>query len=155
MTRCFSTLLRERAGNVTIELALVAPILGVMLIGLIDVSTAYSAKLRLEQVAQRTIEKVMQRSFLTTQVPALKAEAEAAAGPGSTATVTYWLECDSVVQTPLVTKYTVGCPLGQQYSRYVDVQITQAYTPIILSSTVGTGMNGNIMLTAKAGIRIQ
>jgi Flp pilus assembly protein TadG len=89
-----SLLLRERAGNVTIELALLAPLLGAMLIGLIDISTAFSDKLRLEQVAQRTIEKVMQNSFLVSQAPTLKAEAEAEAGAGAVATVSWWLECD-------------------------------------------------------------
>ena len=154
MMKRFSSLGRESAGNVTIELALLAPILSAMLIGLIDVATAYSAKLRLEQVAQRTIEKVMQNSFLPSQSAALKTEAEAAAGAGSTATVTYWLECNAVKMTG-ASAYTTACPDGQQYVRYVQIAITKNYTPIILSSTVGTGMNGNIALTGTAGIRIQ
>ncbi len=150
-----SSLWRESAGNVTIELALLAPILAAMLIGLIDLSTAYSDKLRLEQVAQRTIEKVMQNSFLTSQVATLETEAEAAAGAGSNATVTYWLECNAVVQTPMATAYTVGCPEGQQYGRYVQIEIDKDYTPLILSSWGGANMNGNITLTGVAGIRIQ
>ena len=155
MMKRFSSLWRESSGNVTIELALLAPILGAMLIGLIDLSTAYSDKLRLEQVAQRTVEKVMQNSFLVSQVATLEAEAEAAAGVGSDATVTYWLECDAVIQTPMATAYTVGCPEGQQYGRYVQIEITKDYTPMILSSWGGSNMNGNIELTGMAGIRIQ
>ena len=79
MMKRLSSLARESAGSVIVELALIAPILATMLIGLVDLSTAYSDKLRLEQVAQRTIEKVMQESFKVADAPTLKAEAEAAA----------------------------------------------------------------------------
>jgi Flp pilus assembly protein TadG len=154
MMRFLSQMLRDRAGNVTIELALLAPILGAMLIGLIDISTAYSDKLRLEQVAQRTVERVMQKSFVVADVSTLETEAEAASGAGSNATVTYWLECNAAKMTG-ASAYTTGCATGEQYARYVQVEITKDYTPMILSSTVGTGMNGNITLTGKAGIRIQ
>jgi Flp pilus assembly protein TadG len=150
-----SLLLRERAGNVTIELALLAPLLGAMLIGLIDISTAFSDKLRLEQVAQRTIEKVMQNSFLVSQAPTLKAEAEAEAGAGAVATVSWWLECDGEIQTPVVTAYTLGCPEGEQYGRYVQISITRDYTPLILSTLAGSNMDDDITLTGVAGIRIQ
>jgi Flp pilus assembly protein TadG len=154
MMKHFSSLLRQHDGNVTIELALLAPILGAMLIGLIDLSTAYSDKLRLEQAAQRTVEKVMQNSFLVSQAATLKAEAEATAGSGSTATVTYWLECNEVKQTG-ASAYTTSCPDGQQYARYVQVSITKNYTPLILSSFSGADMDGNVALTGVAGIRIQ
>ena len=48
MMRRVSSLLRDGAGNVTIELALLAPILATMFIGLVDLSNAFSDKLRLE-----------------------------------------------------------------------------------------------------------
>jgi Flp pilus assembly protein TadG len=150
-----SLLLRERAGNVTIELALLAPLLGAMLIGLIDISTAFSDKLRLEQVAQRTIEKVMQNSFLVSQAPTHNPEAEAEAGAGAVATVSGWLECDGEIQTPVVTAYTLGCPEGEQYGRYVQISITRDYTPLILSTLAGSNMDDDITLTGVAGIRIQ
>ena len=144
--RRLSSLLRERAGTVTIELALLAPILAAMLIGLIDLSTAYSNKLRLEQVAQRTIEKVMQNSFKASEAVTLKAEAEAEAGSGSIATVTYWLECNEVKQTG-ASAYTSACPDGQQYGRYVQVEISKPYAALIASTSW--------TLIGKAGIRIQ
>ena len=146
MMKRLSFLLRERAGTVTIELALLAPILAAMLIGLIDISTAYSNKLRLEQVAQRSIEKIMQQSFTTTQAAAIKTEAEAAAGAGSTATVTWWIECDAVKQTG-ASAYTLGCGDGQQVGRYVQVQIAKPYSALIASTSW--------TLIGKSGIRIQ
>lgn len=146
MMKRFPSLLRDGAGNVTIELALLAPILAAMLIGLVDLSNAFSDKLKLEQIAQRSIERVMQNSFTTTQAATLKAEAEAAAGSGSTATVSWWLECNAVKQTA-ANAYTGGCPDGQQYARYVQLEITKSY-PAMIASTSWT-------LKGKAGIRIQ
>jgi Flp pilus assembly protein TadG len=146
MMKRFSSLLRNGAGNVTIELALLAPILAAMLIGLVDLSNAFSDKLRLEQIAQRSIERVMQKSFKVADVADLETEAEAAAGTGSNATVTYWLECNAVKMTGS-SAYTNGCADGEQYARYVQIEITKSY-PAMIASTSWT-------LTGKAGIRIQ
>ena len=49
---------RDERGASIIELALVAPVLASMLVGMVDLSRAYSYKLKLEQAAQRAIEKV-------------------------------------------------------------------------------------------------
>jgi Flp pilus assembly protein TadG len=148
------SLARENGGAVTIELALLAPILAAMLIGLIDISTAYSDKLRLEQAAQRTVERVMQNSFTTTQEAVLEAEAAATAGAGATADLTYWLECNGArMNGP--SAYTNGCAAGQSYARYVQIEIEKDYTPLILSTWGGANMGGDIELSGVAGIRIQ
>jgi Flp pilus assembly protein TadG len=153
MKRLF-TLVHDRAGTVTVELALLAPILAALLIGLVDIGDAYSDKLRLEQVAQRSIEKVMQNSFKVADVATLESEAEAAAGTGANATVTYWLECDETVKTG-ANAYSSGCAEGEQYGRYVQIEITRTYTPIIVSILGGSKMTGNFTLSGVAGIRIQ
>ena len=146
MMRRISILLRDRAGNVTIELALLAPILAGMFIGLVDLSNAFSDKLRLEQIAQRSIERVMQKGFKVADVAVLKSEAEAAAGTGSNATVTYWLECNDVKMTG-ASAYTAGCADGDKYARYVEVGITKSYAAMIAPTSW--------TLVGKAGIRIQ
>ena len=149
MMKRLSSLLRESAGTVTIELAMMAPILAAMLIGLLDLGNAYSKKLRLEQVAQRTIEKVMQNSFKVADAPTLKTEAETDAGAGATATVTYWLECDGVPETgsTAAVAFASECADGEQYSRHVQVSITKPHTALIMSRTWN--------LVGVAGIRIQ
>jgi len=149
MMKRLSSMLRDSAGAVTIELAMVAPILAAMLIGLIDISHAYSSKLRLEQVAQRTIERVMQNSFKVADAATLKTEAEAAAGTGAVATVTYWLECNGTPatgETPAIA-YASQCSEGQQYSRHVQVSIAKTHTALIWSRTWS--------ITGVAGIRVQ
>src|SRR3954468_21286617 len=55
MIRLFSN---ER-GAAVIEMAMVAPVLALGVIGIVDISNAYSRKLALEQGTQRAIEKIM------------------------------------------------------------------------------------------------
>lgn len=153
MIRSFTSLLRDRRGAVTIELAVAAPIFAAMLIGLIDISTAYSDKLRLEQVAQRTIEKVQQNGFKTSDETTLETEAQTAAGTGSTADLTFWLECDGVKQTG-GGAYAAGCNNGQQLARYVQVDIEKVYSPLISARFAGSSGSGTFTLHGKAGIRI-
>jgi Flp pilus assembly protein TadG len=145
---------QDEAGTATIELALLVPILAAMLIGLIDLSTAYSDKLKLEQVAHRAIEKVQQTGFTVSKKAALEAEAVAAAGTGATATLTYWLECNGTAMTGS-SAYTNGCSSGQSYARYVEIDVQKTYTPIIMSRFAGANANGTFTLHGEAGIRIQ
>ena len=63
---CFKRLSQDEGGASIIELALVAPILATLLIGMVDLSRAYSRKLMLEQAAQRAIEKIQQYQSTTS-----------------------------------------------------------------------------------------
>lgn len=152
MMKRFASITGDNRGAITVELALAAPILAALLIGLIDISTLYSDKLRLEQVAQRTIEKVQQTTFKTSDETTLETEAEAAAGSGSDADVTYWLECNGVVQTGS-SAYTGTCPNGQTIARYMQIDITKNYSTIILAQFAGAGSGGTYTLHGKAGLR--
>ena len=150
----FSSFVRDSRGAATIELALVAPILAAMLLGLVDLSGAYSDKLRLEQVAQRIVEKVQQGTFTTGMENALEDEAVAAAGAGSSADLTWWLECNGVRMTGS-SAYTAGCANGQYYARYVQMDVQKPYTPYIMARFAGSNSDGTFTLHGIAGIRIQ
>ncbi len=150
MTRLFSLRKNDR-GTVTIELALIAPILATMLIGLVDIGTAFSHKLRLEQIANRAIEKVQQDGFDATWEATLEAEAAAAAGPGATADLTYWLECNGA----RVGTYTAGCAAGVPIARYVQVEVVRSHTPIIAANFTGSNADGTMTVRGIAGIRTQ
>ena len=73
---------KDDRGAAIMELALVAPIIASLLIGMVDLSRAYSYKLKLEQSAQRAIEKVQQYQTTTSTYGTLQAEA-AAEFPGA------------------------------------------------------------------------
>ena len=95
------SLARDESGASIIEMAMVLPVLSGLLIGMIDISRAYAAKLSLEQAAYRAIEKVQQYNTTASTYSTLKSEAAAAANASgfsgvtdSDVTIDYWLECN-------------------------------------------------------------
>ena len=137
-----------------VELALAAPILASMVIGLVDISMSYSEKMRLEQVAQRTIERVQVTQFKTSMETTFETEAQTEAGTGSSADLIFWLECNGTKMTG-ASAYTTGCTAGQTIARYVQVDVQKNFSPIMLSRFMNANANGSITLHGVAGVRIQ
>ena len=145
-------LVRDERGASIIEMALAAPLLATFLIGMVDLSRAYSMKLQVDQAAQRTIEYVQRNGFAPGQEPTLKAEAEISIDP-ATATVTASLECTSGSATT-TKSYTSSCSTGESFARYVKVEITKTYTPLF-KIRWGGNANGTYTIHGKAGVRVQ
>lgn len=159
MRRTFN-LIRDDRGTSLIEMALLVPFLTSMVIGMIDVSRGYSAKLQLEQAAQRAIEKAMNNEKDTTMYQTLRAEAASAAEVEASAVqVRYWLECNGVSQntnpSTMDADYEKKCDNGVAYARYVSVQITKAYEPMFRVKMLGSNADGTFTLVGKSGIRVQ
>jgi Flp pilus assembly protein TadG len=160
VTRFLATLARDCRGASIIELALVAPFMATLLIGMVDISRGYSAKVQLTQAAQRSIEKAMQGEKNTDLYDTLQAEGASAASVATSAvTVKYWLECNGVSQytsaATMTADYDKVCPAGQTYARYVTIDITKAYSPMFSTKWAGANSDGSYTLHGKAGIRVQ
>lgn len=164
----FRELRESEQGTSLIEMALVAPFLAALLVGMIDISKAYSDKLMLEQAAQRTIERVQQQRSVSSDYSSLKVEAATAAGVQASQNnpvVRQWLECTPTDGNGTVTGAPVSqgnnslgnqCPSDTDLpARYVTITIQKAFTPIMRSRYLGTNANGTYTLTGQAGIRIQ
>lgn len=159
MIRFFRFLARDERGASVIEMALVTPLLGSLLVGMVDISRAYSAKLQLEQSAYRAIEKVQGYQTTESTYATLKTEAgNAARAAGFTAvadndvTIDYWLECNGTRQTD----YDTTCPNGQTYARWITIDIPATFTPMFSSRRwPGANANGTFTLHGKAGLRTQ
>jgi Flp pilus assembly protein TadG len=146
-------LARDDRGASIVELALVAPVMASLLIGMVDLSRAYSHKLKLEQAAQRAIEKVQQYQTTTSTYGTLQTEAAAAAGvPTGNVTIDFWLECDGT----RAGNYDSVCTNGQTYGRWVSVEINGTFSPMFRSRRwPGANTDGTFTLTGKAGMRTQ
>jgi Flp pilus assembly pilin Flp len=148
---------RDERGVATIELALFAPILASMIIGVVDMSNAYSRKLACEQAAQRAIEKVMQTTGEETPAQTIIDEAADQANipddeKADKITVSYRLECDQVQ----VDDYDAECTSGQIESRYIEVEVSDVYQPMFpLHFGTYDGAAGGYPVSAKAGMRTQ
>lgn len=158
------SLARDERGASLIELALAAPIFAAMLIGVIDLSRAYSMKLVIEQVAQRTIERVENQSSVATSSYNTMLNAEATSGmtaagysTGNTYTPDSWAECstDGITWTRTAS-FTTDCPTGQTQARYASIKIQRSYAPLFKSRAwPGADSSGNITLTGFAQVRMQ
>ena len=146
-------LLTCERGNSVVELALAAPFIAALLIGMVDISRGVSAKLKVVQAAQRTVEKVQRTGFQFSDIGPLQTETQTAAGPGATATVTAWLECGTST-TRLA--WTGSCSSGQAYSRHMDVTVNKPFTPLFGSRFYpGANSNGTFTVRARGGVRVQ
>jgi Flp pilus assembly protein TadG len=163
MTRMWNKIARDERGASVIELALVAPFLATLTIGMVDISRAYSDKLFLEQAAQRSVERAMQgmQGDNSTDIfEGLQAEAAATAGvPEDDVTVRYWLECNGVDQNTspatMADDYEKVCGNNQYYSRHMSVSIEKPYTPMFATKWLGANADGTFTLVGEAGLRVQ
>ncbi|MCY7339576.1 MAG: pilus assembly protein [Sphingomonas bacterium] len=155
MTRLFRrilTLRHDKRGAAAIELALIAPILATMVVGVVDLSRGYSMKLQLEQAAQRAIEKVMNGQANTSTAAALKTEAATVAGVAESAVaVDFWLECNGT----RAGDYNTVCTPGQTYARFMSVAITKTFTPMFAKKWAGANTDGTYTIVGRTGVRIQ
>lgn len=157
MTRRQGDLRRDERGAAVVELALAAPFFAALLIGIIDLSRAYSMKYKFEQAAQRAVEKIEQTHSVQTDYSSFATEASTAASDagytGSTASADYWLECNGVRQSAGTTACGTS---GATYSRYVTITVSNTYVPLFSSRAwPGANAQGNIPISGTAGIRVQ
>jgi Flp pilus assembly protein TadG len=161
MMRLLKLLRTDQRGASIVELGLVAPIFGGLLVGMTDISRAYSMKLRLEQAAQRAIETVQQQARSGNNYSALTTEASSAATAagysGSTVTVAYKLECNGTTNTSTTgAAINASCSSGETYARYVTVTISNSYTPMFTASYFPNhNSNGTVTVSGYAGLRVQ
>lgn len=174
--------MKSERGAAVIELALAAPVLAVMTIGMVDLSNAYSRKLALEQGAQRAVEKIMQTTEEDTVENTLVNEVKCQVN-GSTTTsgvttcntsatqtisVTWKRECTNGSGTrsnapgsPYATSADFdldanSCPAGTtREADYIEVAVTDKYTPMFPIRFAGFNGDGTYHFSATAGVRTQ
>lgn len=152
---------RDCSGAAIVELALAAPILATMVIGISDISIVFGKKLQLEQAAQRAIEKVAQTTGEDTPEDTIKKEAvcqfngtnddgtcKTSPISNSNVSVTYVLKCDDVVTT-----YTTDCAGGETELRYITTTVTYNYAPMF-PVHIGVNADGTYHLSGTAGVRV-
>jgi Flp pilus assembly protein TadG len=145
-------------GASVVELALVAPFFAAMVIGMSDLASAYSMKLRLEQASQRAIERLQYIKGPADPANKTTIETEAAdaatdAGyEDATVAVTYTNYCNGSATT----NYTDSCTGTQTQMKYVSVTLTGKYTPLFTNSYFPNhNADGTVTVTGRAGVRVQ
>jgi len=162
---------RNDRGAVVIELALIAPIFVLFVVGVVDMSNAYTRKLQLEQAAQRAIEKIQQTTQNKTIENTLKDEVVCqvngtdssgnciTTSPITTGdvSVAYRLECtnaDGTVEVQTDIDSATDCTSSQKQAQYLSVSVTDKYAPLF-PIHFGTASDGTYHLAATAGMRTE
>jgi Flp pilus assembly protein TadG len=168
------TLLHNERGAAVIEMAMVAPVLALMTVGIVDMSNAYSRKLALEQGAQRAIEKIMNTTETATVEATLASEVQCQvngsttsggvttcnSSPTQTITVTWRLDCttggttttQSTTSSATYDGYVTAC--AGTKAGYVSVTVTDKYTPLFpLHFAAFNSGDSTYHLSATAGVR--
>lgn len=162
-------------GAVIIELAIVAPMLALMTIGVIDLSNAFSRKLALEQGAHRAIEKIMQttdydsvENTLTSeaicQVNGTNPDGTCKTTPinASNVTVSWRLECtdsggamtaQTTTSAAAFDLFVCGTGTAKE-ARYIQIALTDNYQSMFPVQFGGDGAGG-YPISATAGMRTQ
>ena len=171
---------RDQRGAAVIELALVAPIFALMMIGIVDMSNAFSRKLALEQAAQRAIEKIMQTTETSTVEDTLTTEAicqfngtnddgtcKTSPITSNNVTVKWRRECtdaSGALTAAPGSPYTTSadfdlsanaCPSGTaKEADYIQVQVADKYVPMFpIHFADYNSTDGAYDLSATAGVR--
>jgi Flp pilus assembly protein TadG len=170
-------LLASTRGAAVVEMALVAPVLALGVIGIVDISNAYSKKLALEQGAQRAIEKIMNTTETSTVEATLANEAVCQVNGTTTSggvttcnstpittsnvTVTWRLDCtsggattsQSTTSSSTYDGYVQNCTTsGGTKTGYVAVTVNDTYSPLFPIHFAG--FNGSAYpISATAGTR--
>jgi Flp pilus assembly protein TadG len=167
-------LLGNDGGAAVIEMALIAPVLALGVIGIVDVSNAYSRKLALEQGVQRAVEKIMDTTENSTVESTLANEVQCQVNGSTTSggvttcttsstqaiTVTWRLDCTVGGTTTSQTTTTsatydgwVTACAGTK-AGYVQVAVTDKYSPLFpIHFAAFNTSDSTYHLAATAGVR--
>lgn len=167
----------DQRGVAVIELALIAPVFMLVVVGVVDISNAFSNKLALEQGAQRAIEKIMQtteddtvegtlKSEAVCQVNGINADGTCKTSPITTSnvTVTWRLECVNTTSRAIASTRTstdpaafdaLTCGATEKEARYIEVRVTNRYTPMFPIHFAAINSDRTYHLSATAGMRTQ
>ena len=148
---------RDERGASLIEFGFLAPVLALMVGGIIDLSQGIAARFALQQAVNRSLEIVQARppeaaaNQSTVDYSYITAEAAAAAGVANAephVKLTKWLQCTD--PAGVVTKPTgsaATCPTGSETSRYIKITIQKAF--------VGHFYLDTVQMSASGAMRIQ
>ena len=130
---------RDQRGTAIIELALVAPILAVLIMGAVDVGGAFSRRLALEQGAQRAVEKVhaddRARQCARRLLPT-RSRCRRNVDDGSRCTVTFPRYCNDRLMADAERDEETGlaegepCEDGETEAHYIMVDVADEYEPV-------------------------
>ena len=152
---------RSESGNAAVEFALLAPLLGIVLVGLGDLGIAVNIATKLDSAARAGAVYAM---YYPNDTNGVKLAAQGATNDGSlslkSGTPALFCTCGSSAYTggvgsaganPQVDCTTGTCTSPKVKNFYVTVGVTQTFTPTLTYA----GFFGSLALTGTATVQVQ
>ena len=140
----------DERGVSVVELGLVAPVLALMIAGIIDLSQGLAQRFAMQQAVNRSLELVLavpppgdpdeadvDYSYVADEVAAV---AEVSADQ---VTLDRWLQCNET----RMEEYTASCAEGEDTARYLSLSVEKPFH--------GNFLVGDMDIVARGAIRIQ
>ena len=147
MRRLLLSLKSDERGVSAVEFGFLIPILGTLILGIIDLSTGLQHRMTMQQAVNRSLEIVQANRIAvgagrtTPDYDFLRQEVATAANvPVANVTLNQWRECNGTKRDP----YEESCDDGVDMARYLELVVTKDFRgkmylkPIVLraASTV-------------------
>ncbi|HEX8579140.1 MAG TPA: TadE/TadG family type IV pilus assembly protein [Allosphingosinicella sp.] len=150
MPRLLRPMLRDERGVSAVEFAFLAPVLSVLIVGMIDFSSAISQRFTLQQAVNRSLEMIQANRAPvganggSPDYTFLKQEVASAANiPLGNVTMEQWLECNGAKQG----SFTGTCPDNNDTARYLQLKATKEFR--------GKMYLKSFTLAATSAVRVQ
>jgi len=153
------TLVRDQKGASAVELGLIAPFLGFLVLGITDLGQGLAAQFELRQAAHRAVEMISVKPPTAdggtgvVDYEYLRTEAANAAGVDvEDVTLTKWLQCDGEEAG----SYDDECDSDQETARYISIEIESSYELNFPTGPLAQADgSSSIPISAQASVRIQ
>lgn len=141
-------LLRDRTGSIVVETAIVAPVLVVLGLGAFDLSRMIARQSELQAGSTDAEGIVLAVSTgQATNVSTIKSVLQNSLNlPSNKVTVTKIYRCNSETSTSTV---STGCASNNVLTTYVQVTLTDSYTPMWTNFGIGSTFNYNAVKTVQ------
>ena len=156
----------DERGTAIVELAMIAPVLALLTVGIVDLSRGVTRRMELSEAVHRTLEKAAAQNFkfsvkatgevtMDYEAALIDDVVEGAGGEAQGVTeddvqILTWLECDGEEQAASVTI----CPIEETTARYLQIRVDSSFNPSF-GTVVSPGTDGTFPLWAEAAVRIQ
>ncbi len=143
----------DRRGVAVVEMAFVAPIFAMLILGATDLANGFAKRVALEQAANRVIQlSQIARPEDDQDIEHLKSEAVAASGAKpEDVKVEVYLMCNRQKKTD----YNSTCSAGQVSERHVSVEIKMVYKPVFHFISRNWSTAQGVVVKGAADTRIQ
>lgn len=142
----------DQRGASVVETALFLPPFLLLMAGTVDLSMAFSTKLRTQQAAARAAEMITSAGVDALSTSDLQNDSASAAGvPISQVTVERWLECAGTAQST----FEGSCSGGEETARYVSVKVANSYSPFLGPLLPASMAQRAISFVGASTVRVQ